>query len=175
MTEDVKNADANAPKKLSIQRRTKTTVSSTTAGGKAKAVQVEVRKKRTVPTDAARKAAEAEKLKAQQEAEKKAAEEKARLAAEKAAAEKAKAEKAKVEAEKAAKPAQSAVENNLNRLIQKKKNVKRKKQNFVAKRKSWLVKRLKSKHVKQLKMLNVMLKRIHQAMKAHQKIILITI
>ena len=47
MTEDVKNADANAPKKLSIQRRTKTTVSSTTAGGKAKAVQVEVRKKRT--------------------------------------------------------------------------------------------------------------------------------
>ena len=46
MTEDVKNADANAPKKLSIQRRTKTTVSSTTAGGKAKAVQVEVRKKR---------------------------------------------------------------------------------------------------------------------------------
>ena len=109
MTEDVKNADANAPKKLSIQRRTKTTVSSTTAGGKAKAVQVEVRKKRTVPTDAARKAAEAEKLKAQQEAEaaaKKAAEEKARLAAEKA-----KPEKAKAEAEKAAKPAQSAVEN----------------------------------------------------------------
>ena len=76
MTEDVKNADANAPKKLSIQRRTKTTVSSTTAGGKAKAVQVEVRKKRTVPTDAARQAAEAEKLKAQQEAEKKAAEKK---------------------------------------------------------------------------------------------------
>ncbi len=107
MTEDVKNADANAPKKLSIQRRTKTTVSSTTAGGKAKAVQVEVRKKRTVPTDAAKKAEEAAKLKAQQEAEaaaKKAAEEKARLAAEKAAAEKAKAEKA-------ANPAQSAVEN----------------------------------------------------------------
>ena len=114
MTEDVKNADANAPKKLSIQRRTKTTVSSATAGGKAKAVQVEVRKKRTVPTDAAKKAEEAAKLKAQQEADaaaKKAAEEKARLAAEKAAAEKAKAEKAKVEAEKAAKPAQSAVEN----------------------------------------------------------------
>ena len=109
MTEDVKNADANAPKKLSIQRRTKTTVSSATAGGKAKAVQVEVRKKRTVPTDAAKKAEEAAKFKAQQEAEaavKKAAEEKARLAAEKA-----KAEKAKAEAEKAAKPAQSAVEN----------------------------------------------------------------
>lgn len=109
MTEDVKNTDANAPKKLSIQRRTKTTVSSTTAGGKAKAVQVEVRKKRTVPTDAAKKAEEAAKLKAKQEAEaaeKKAAEEKARLAAEKA-----KAEKAKLEAEKAAKPAQSAVEN----------------------------------------------------------------
>ena len=112
MTEDVKNADANAPKKLSIQRRTKTTVSSATAGGKAKAVQVEVRKKRTVPTDAAKKAEEAAKLKAQQEADaaaKKAAEEKARLAAEKAAAEKAKAEK--TQAEKAASPAQSAVEN----------------------------------------------------------------
>lgn len=114
MTEDVKNIDANAPKKLSIQRRTKTTVSGTTAGGKAKAVQVEVRKKRTVPTNAAQKAAEAAKLKAQQEAEaaeKKVAEEKARLAAEKAAAEKPKAEKAKVEAEKATKPTQSAVEN----------------------------------------------------------------
>ena len=114
MTEDVKNIDANAPKKLSIQRRTKTTVSGTTAGGKAKAVQVEVRKKRTVPTNAAQKAAEAAKLKAQQEAEaaeKKAAEEKARLAAEKAAAEKTKAEQVKSEAEKSVKPAQSVVEN----------------------------------------------------------------
>lgn len=43
MTEDVKKADGAAPKKLSLQRRTKTTV-STTAGGKAKEVQVEVRK-----------------------------------------------------------------------------------------------------------------------------------
>ena len=114
MTEDVKNIDANAPKKLSIQRRTKTTVSGTTAGGKAKAVQVEVRKNRTVPTNAAQKAAEAAKLKAQQEAEaaeKKAAEEKARLAAEKAAAEKTKAEQVKSEAEKSVKPAQSVVEN----------------------------------------------------------------
>lgn len=114
MTEDVKNIDANAPKKLSIQRRTKTTVNGTTAGGKAKAVQVEVRKKRTVPTNAAQKAAEAAKLKAQQEAEaaeKKAAEEKARLAAEKAAAEKTKAEQVKSEAEKSVKPAQSVVEN----------------------------------------------------------------
>ena len=76
MTEDVKNADANAPKKLSIQRRTKTTVSSTTAGGKAKAVQVEVRKKRTVPTDAARKAAEAEKAKTGKEDKEKASSEK---------------------------------------------------------------------------------------------------
>lgn len=40
MTEDVKNIDANAPKKLSIQRRTKTTVSGTTAGGKAKAYKL---------------------------------------------------------------------------------------------------------------------------------------
>ncbi|OOF38605.1 translation initiation factor IF-2 [Rodentibacter rarus] len=106
MTDEVKKADGEAPKKLSIQRRTKTTVSSTTTAGKSKAVQVEVRKKRTVKTDAAQKAEEAAKLKAQQEleakkaAEKKAAEEKARLEAEKA---KAEAEKAK--AEKAAKSA----------------------------------------------------------------------
>ncbi|MFC2559690.1 MAG: translation initiation factor IF-2 associated domain-containing protein, partial [Haemophilus seminalis] len=89
MTEDVK---ADAPKKLSIQRRTKTTVSSTTTGGKSKEVQVEVRKKRTVKTDIAQQ--EEAKLKAQQEAEakkiaeQKAAEEKARLEAEKAAAKK---------------------------------------------------------------------------------------
>ena len=113
MTEDVK---ADAPKKLSIQRRTKTTVSSTTTGGKSKEVQVEVRKKRTVKTDIAQQ--EEAKLKALQEAEakkiaeQKAAEEKARLEAEKAAAkkeadEKAKAEKAKAET---AKPAKSAVD-----------------------------------------------------------------
>ena len=109
MTEDVK---ADAPKKLSIQRRTKTTVSSTTTGGKSKEVQVEVRKKRTVKTDIAQQ--EEAKLKAQQEAEakkiaeQKAAEEKARLEAEKVAAkkeadEKAKAEKAKAETAKTAK------------------------------------------------------------------------
>ncbi|XWY21979.1 translation initiation factor IF-2 [Bisgaard Taxon 45] len=98
MTEDVKKVDGAAPKKLSLQRRTKTTV-STTAGGKAKEVQVEVRKKRTVPTDAAQKAEEA-RLKAKQEADrlaaekaKKEAEEKARLDAEKA--KQAKAEEAK--------------------------------------------------------------------------------
>lgn len=113
MTEDVK---ADAPKKLSIQRRTKTTVSSTTTGGKSKEVQVEVRKKRTVKTDIAQQ--EEAKLKAQQEAEakkiaeQKAAEEKARLETEKAAAkkeadEKSKAEKAKAET---AKPAKSAVD-----------------------------------------------------------------
>ncbi|NBI13966.1 translation initiation factor IF-2 [[Haemophilus] felis] len=85
---DVKKADGAAPKKLSLQRRTKTTVSGTTAGGKAKEVQVEVRKKRTVPTDAAKRAEEA---KAKLEAEK--------LAAEKAKAEQAEA-KAKAEAQK---------------------------------------------------------------------------
>ncbi|HHF3650334.1 TPA: translation initiation factor IF-2 [Haemophilus influenzae] len=113
MTEDVK---ADVPKKLSIQRRTKTTVSGTTTSGKSKAVQVEVRKKRTVKTDIAQQ--EEAKLKAQQEAEakkiaeQKAAEEKARLEAEKAATkkeadEKSKAEKAKAET---AKPAKSAVD-----------------------------------------------------------------
>ena len=108
MTEDVK---ADAPKKLSIQRRTKTTVSSTTTGGKSKEVQVEVRKKRTVKTDIAQQ--EEAKLKAQQEAEakkiaeQKAAEEKARLEAEKAAAKKEADEKAKAET---AKPAKSTVD-----------------------------------------------------------------
>lgn len=113
MTEDVK---ADVPKKLSIQRRTKTTVSGTTTSGKSKAVQVEVRKKRTVKTDIAQQ--EEAKLKAQQEAEakkiaeQKAAEEKARLEVEKAATkkeadEKSKAEKAKAET---AKPAKSAVD-----------------------------------------------------------------
>ncbi|OOF87237.1 translation initiation factor IF-2 [Rodentibacter ratti] len=108
MTDEVKKTDSEAPKKLSIQRRTKTTVSGTTTAGKSKAVQVEVRKKRTVKTDAVQKAEEAAKLKEQQEleakkaAEKKAAEEKARLEAEKAKAEK---EKAEAKAEKAAKSA----------------------------------------------------------------------
>ncbi|UDW84547.1 translation initiation factor IF-2 [Pasteurella canis] len=110
MTDDVKKADGVTPKKLSLQRRTKTTV-STTAGGKAKEVQVEVRKKRTVPTDAAKKAEEA-KLKAIQEAErlavekaKKEAEEKARLDAEKAKQMKAEeAKKAQQAASVAVKP-----------------------------------------------------------------------
>ncbi|MFZ7142894.1 translation initiation factor IF-2 [Avibacterium avium] len=94
MVDEVKKSDA--PKKLSIQRRTKTTASTTTSTGKNKTVQVEVRKKRTVPTEAAIRAEEEARLKAKQEAEKKAAEEKA--AAEKAQKE---AENAKKEAEKA--------------------------------------------------------------------------
>jgi len=98
MTEELKT---NAPKKLSLKPRTKTTVSGTSASGKSKEVQVEVRKKRTVPTEAALKAEEAAKLKAQQEAEQKAAEERAQK--EKAAKEKEAAEKVK--------QAQSAVNN----------------------------------------------------------------
>ncbi|MBV6540840.1 translation initiation factor IF-2 [Ursidibacter maritimus] len=87
-----------APKKLSLQRRTKTTVSGTTAGGKSKEVQVEVRKSRKVDTEAAKKAAAAEaaKLKAQAEKE----------AAEKAAKEKAEAEKLRA-AEEAKKQAEA--------------------------------------------------------------------
>ncbi|MGC7589330.1 translation initiation factor IF-2 [Bisgaard Taxon 46] len=111
MTEDVKKADGAAPKKLSLQRRTKTTV-STTAGGKAKEVQVEVRKKRTVPTDAAQRAEEA-KLKAIQEAERLAAEKAKKEAEEKARLEAEKAEKAK-QAEKLeeAKKAQNTAASN---------------------------------------------------------------
>ncbi|OOF63983.1 translation initiation factor IF-2 [Rodentibacter sp. Ppn85] len=111
MTDEVKKTDSEAPKKLSIQRRTRTVVNATTTAGKSKSVQVEVRKKRTVKTDAVQKAEEAAKLKAQQEeleakkaAEKKVAEEKARLEAEKATAEKLKTEK-----EFQAKSSQSAV------------------------------------------------------------------
>ncbi|MDY0644260.1 translation initiation factor IF-2 [Pasteurella multocida] len=100
MTEDVKKADGAAPKKLSLQRRTKTTV-STTAGGKAKEVQVEVRKKRTVPTDAAQKAEEA-RLKAKQEADRLAAEKAKKDAEEKARLEAEKAKQAKVEEAKKA-------------------------------------------------------------------------
>lgn len=88
-------------KKLSIQRRTKTTVSSTTTGGKSKEVQVEVRKKRTVKTDIAQQ--EEAKLKAQQEAEAK------KIAEQKAAEEKARLEAEKVKAE-TAKPVKSAVD-----------------------------------------------------------------
>ncbi|MBN6065747.1 translation initiation factor IF-2 [Aggregatibacter actinomycetemcomitans] len=102
MTEELKSA----PKKLSLQRRTKTTVSGTSASGKSKEVQVEVRKKRTIPTEAAQKAEEAAKLKARQEAEQKAAEEKAQR--EKAAKEREAAEKAK---QAQAAQAQSAVNN----------------------------------------------------------------
>ncbi|MDD7570007.1 MAG: translation initiation factor IF-2 [[Actinobacillus] rossii] len=98
MTDKEKNAE-NAPKKLSLKRREKSTVSATTVGGKAKAVQVEVRKSRKVDTAAvaaAKKAEEEAKLKAQ-EAKLKAEQE----AAEKAAAEKLAAEKAAAEAEAA--------------------------------------------------------------------------
>ena len=98
MTEELKT---NAPKKLSLKPRTKTTVSGTSASGKSKEVQVEVRKKRTIPTEAALKAEEAAKLKAKQEAEQKAVEERAQK--EKAAKEKEATEKAKQE--------QSAVNN----------------------------------------------------------------
>lgn len=69
--------EKNAPKKLSLQRRTKTTVSATTVGGKAKEVQVEVRKSRKIDTEATRKAAETAKLKERQEAEQRAAADKA--------------------------------------------------------------------------------------------------
>ncbi|WP_249960941.1 translation initiation factor IF-2 [Histophilus somni] len=105
MADEIKKE--NAPKKLSIQRRTKTTVSGTSTTGKSKEVQVEVRKKRTVTTDLERKAQEQAKLKAKEEAEKRAAEEKlaekAKREAEKAKAEQIKIDKAKAEQAKASK------------------------------------------------------------------------
>ncbi len=100
MIDDVKQPAA--PKKLSLQRRTKTTVNSTTTTGKSKEVQVEVRKKRTVPTEAARKAEEQARLKAKAEEERKAAEQVKKAQAEKEAQEKARAESEKLAQEKAA-------------------------------------------------------------------------
>ncbi|MDY4595222.1 MAG: translation initiation factor IF-2 [[Pasteurella] aerogenes] len=100
MTDDVKQPAM--PKKLSLQRRTKTTVNSTTTTGKSKEVQVEVRKKRTVPTEAARKAEEQARLKAKAEEERKAAEQAKKAQAEKEAQEKARAESEKLAQEKAA-------------------------------------------------------------------------
>ncbi|WGE47294.1 translation initiation factor IF-2 [Actinobacillus equuli] len=95
---EIKN---EAPKKLSLQRRTKTTV----ADGK---VQVEVRKSRKIDTEAVKKAQEEAALKAQEEAALKAKQEaEAKVQAEKEAAEKAAAEKAKAEAD-AAKKAEEA-------------------------------------------------------------------
>ncbi|QGM80811.1 translation initiation factor IF-2 [Otariodibacter oris] len=113
------NENTKTPKKLSLQRRTKTTVSATTSNGKAKEVQVEVRKSRKVDTEAAKKAAEAAKLKAEKEAAEKAAKEKAEQAAkvaeEKKAAEAIKQEETKkvvhqppVMPNKQAKPVQKA-------------------------------------------------------------------
>ncbi|MCU9997785.1 translation initiation factor IF-2 [[Pasteurella] aerogenes] len=100
MIDDVKQPAA--PKKLSLQRRTKTTVNSTTTTGKSKEVQVEVRKKRTVPTEAARKAEEQALLKAKAEEERKAAEQVKKAQAEKEAQEKVRAESEKLAQEKAA-------------------------------------------------------------------------
>ncbi len=85
-----------APKKLSLQRRTKTTV----ADGK---VQVEVRKSRKIDTEAVKKAQEEAALKAKQEAEAKAQAEKEAL--ERAAAKTKAEEEAKAEAAKKAAPA----------------------------------------------------------------------
>lgn len=101
MTDDVKQPAA--PKKLSLQRRTKTTVNSTTTTGKSKEVQVEVRKKRTVPTEAARKAEEQARLKAKAEEERKVAEQAKIAQAEKEAQEKARAQSEKLAQERAAK------------------------------------------------------------------------
>ncbi|WP_155800264.1 translation initiation factor IF-2 [Bibersteinia trehalosi] len=121
MSEEIKT---EAPKKLSLQRRTKTTVSGTTAGGKSKEVQVEVRKSRKVDTEAAKKAALEAKLKA--EAEAKAQAEKA--AQEKAAQEKAAQEKAAAEAQakKAAEEKAKAVAMKAEKAVDAEKEAKRK-------------------------------------------------
>ncbi len=114
MTDNITSADKPA-KKLTLTRRTQSKATTTTATGKTKEVNVEVRKKRSVQTDVAKRAAE-EAKKAAVEAAKK-AEQEAKAKAEKAAAEKALAEKKaaeakakaeKVEKEKNAKPAKAS-------------------------------------------------------------------
>ena len=100
---------AAAPSKLTLQRKTRSTLSVPTTGGKSKSVQVEVRKKRTyVKRDPqeqqnadAQAAEEAARL-AQEELAKREAEELARREAEEAA-KRATEEKAKREAEEKAK------------------------------------------------------------------------
>lgn len=100
MTEDVKQSDKK--QKMSLKRRTKTTVSATTTGGKNKEVQVEVRKKRTVQTDAAKQAAEEAKLKAEAEAKaKQEAAKKEKTAKAKSKVKKEDSKKAKLRAEEA--------------------------------------------------------------------------
>ncbi|NHI00354.1 MULTISPECIES: translation initiation factor IF-2 [Oceanimonas] len=98
--------DDNEPKRMTLQRKTMSTLSVQGAGGKSKAVQVEVRKKRTyVRRDALEDQRREEEEKARQEAEAQARRE-AEEAAQREAAEQAKREaeeKAKREAEEKAK------------------------------------------------------------------------
>ncbi|MTD37937.1 translation initiation factor IF-2 [Erwinia sp. CPCC 100877] len=89
---------ASGPDKLTLQRKTRSTLSIPGTGGKSKSVQIEVRKKRTFVK---RDPQEAERLAAEEEA-KREAEETARRAAEEAAKREAE-EKAKREAEEKAK------------------------------------------------------------------------
>ncbi|OJI18621.1 Translation initiation factor IF-2 [Vibrio vulnificus] len=95
------------PTRLTLQRKTRSTLSVNAGGGKSKDVQIEVRKKRTyvkrsaIEDEAKREAEEAAQREAE-EAAKRAAEEAAKREAEEAAKREAE-EKAKREAEKAAK------------------------------------------------------------------------
>jgi translation initiation factor IF-2 len=88
----------SGPDKLTLQRKTRSTLSIQGTGGKSKSVQIEVRKKRTFVK---RDPQEAERLAAEEEA-KREAEEKARREAEEAAKREAE-EKAKRDAEERAK------------------------------------------------------------------------
>ncbi|MWP48464.1 MULTISPECIES: translation initiation factor IF-2 [unclassified Gilliamella] len=100
------------PTKLTLQRKTHSTLNVSSGGGKSKEIKIEVRKKRTfVKRDPAEIAAEQEKarLEAEQKAQKEAEEEKERLAAQEAkhreeaeAKKRAQEEKAKAEKVKAA-------------------------------------------------------------------------
>ncbi|HAS6309145.1 TPA: translation initiation factor IF-2 [Vibrio vulnificus] len=95
------------PTRLTLQRKTRSTLSVNAGGGKSKDVQIEVRKKRTYVKrsaieDEAKREAEEAALREAEEAAKRAAEEAAKREAEEAAKREAE-EKAKREAEEAAK------------------------------------------------------------------------
>ncbi|XKM14220.1 translation initiation factor IF-2 [Orbaceae bacterium ac157xtp] len=116
---------AKGPTKLTLQRKTRSTLNVQGSGGKNKEVQIEVRKKRTfVKRDPAQIAAEQEK--ARLEAEREAAEEKARQEA--MALKKAEEEK-KREEEKAKQQAKVNAEKQKQQVAQEKQDPKVKKMN----------------------------------------------
>ncbi|VEA71444.1 Translation initiation factor IF-2 [Serratia rubidaea] len=91
----------SAPGKLTLQRKTRSTLNIPSTGGKSKSVQIEVRKKRTYVNRDTQEAQQAEAAEqAQREAEEQARREAEELAKREAEAKRAAEEQAKREAQK---------------------------------------------------------------------------